>query len=257
MSIITLTTDLGLQDYYVAAVKGNILSQLPDAKIVDITHMIPAFNIYAAAYIIKNAYPHFPKGSIHIIGVGAELSVESPHMIIEYDGHFFIGADNGVFNFLFDSKPENIFELNIRQDTRTKTFTVKDFLAKAACHIARGGTPEVIGNRINNYKERTYIKPALAANTIHGSVMYIDTYSNLILNVNKKLFKEIGGGRNFTIYFRSYKIKEISETYDDVPPGELLALFNAADHLELAQNKGQLGKQERIELNEMVTIQFE
>lgn len=97
MAIITLTTDLGLKDHYVAAIKGSILSRIPEITIVDISHQIPTYNIQDAAFIIKNAYPNFPKGSIHIIGIKAEQTNQSSHIIIFSDGHYFIGADNGIF----------------------------------------------------------------------------------------------------------------------------------------------------------------
>src|ERR1051326_4797986 len=125
MAIITLTTDLGLKDHYVSAVKGAILSQLPDVNIVDISHLVPTFDIVQAAYILKNAYPNFPPGTVHIIGVNAEASVKTPHIALSVSGHFFIGADNGIFSFLFDRVPDKIVELNIKQDTDNLTFPIK------------------------------------------------------------------------------------------------------------------------------------
>ena len=107
MSIITLTTDFGMKDYFVAAIKGAIYTDLPDAKIVDITHNISPFNITETAYIIKNAYTHFPKGSIHIIGVDSESNQENKHIAIQLDGHYFIGTDNGIISLLtVDIRPE-------------------------------------------------------------------------------------------------------------------------------------------------------
>ena len=102
MPIITLTTDLGLKDHYVASVKGAILSQIPDINIVDITHNIDAFNISQTAYVIRNCYKNFPAGSIHILGVDAELSIDNSHLAVFAGGHYFIGTDNGTFPLLFD-----------------------------------------------------------------------------------------------------------------------------------------------------------
>ena len=102
MPIITLTTDLGLKDHYVASIKGAILSQISDISIVDITHNIEAFNISQTAYVIRKCYKNFPKGSIHILGGAAELSVDKSHLAVFYDGHYFIGTDNGVFSLLLD-----------------------------------------------------------------------------------------------------------------------------------------------------------
>ena len=102
MAIITLTSDLGNKDSYLASVKGSIYSQLESAKIVDITNDITPFNIQQASYILRNCYQDFPKGSIHIIGVDDELSLDNEHVAVELNGHFFIGADNGIFSLLIN-----------------------------------------------------------------------------------------------------------------------------------------------------------
>ena len=129
MSIITLTTDLGLKDYYVASIKGHILSQLPDASIIDVSHDIPPFNISVAAFCLKNCYQDFPEGTIHIIGVSPEANEHVCHLIIKHNEHYFIGADNGMFSLLFDEKPTEVFNLNIIPDNDRRTFPTKDVTA--------------------------------------------------------------------------------------------------------------------------------
>src|SRR3989344_8200052 len=111
MPIITLTTDLGSTDFYVGSLKGAILSQLADVTIVDITHNIPLYDFSKAAFIVRNCYRDFPKGTIHVIGVNPETDAETTHVAIEYDGYYFIGADNGVFSLIFDNIPDKIVEL--------------------------------------------------------------------------------------------------------------------------------------------------
>ena len=106
MAIITLTSDWGLKDHYAGAVKGAILSKMPGARIVDISHQIPSFEIEQAAFVLKNAYSNFPKGSVHILGINTEESDKYAHTVVEVDGHFFIGTDNGIFSLLFDKKPD-------------------------------------------------------------------------------------------------------------------------------------------------------
>jgi S-adenosylmethionine hydrolase len=257
MAIITLTTDLGLKDHYVAAVKGEILRQLPDVTIVDISHQVPTFNIQQAAYILKNAYPHFPDGTVHIIGVNAELSAQTPHIALQVSGQYFIGADNGIFSFLFDRIPDKIVELNIKQETELMTFPTKDIFTKAACHLARGGTLEIIGTPLENFREVSYFRPAIDNDSIRGNAMYIDSYHNIVFNISQQLFREVGKGRPFTIYFRHLTLNSFNRNYNEVPAGEVLALFNSAGYLEIAQNQGFLAKSENVQLNEMITIQFE
>jgi len=240
MAIITLTSDMGLKDYYVASVKGAILSQLPEAIIIDITHDIPPFDIATASFVIRNTYRDFPKGTAHIIGVNPEADINTHHMVVEHDGHFFIGADNGIFSLLFDREPEKIVELNINQDSDELTFPTKHIFVKAACHLARGGTPEIIGRVTENMQRRQLFRAVVEENVIRGTVIYIDSYGNVITNITESLFKEVGRGRPFTIYFRraAYDIHTIHKTYHEVPEGEKVALFSASGYLEIAINKG-------------------
>ena len=129
MAIITLTTDMGLRDHYVAAVKGAILTQFPTAIIVDISHQVAPFDNMHTAFVLRNAYPEFPRGTIHIIGVNSEADGHTPHLVVRHDGHYFIGADNGVFSLLFDGKPHEAFELTIKLDTDHLAFPTKNILS--------------------------------------------------------------------------------------------------------------------------------
>jgi S-adenosyl-L-methionine hydrolase (adenosine-forming) len=258
MAIITLTTDLGLKDYYVSTIKGAILSQLPEVNIVDISHQVLPFDISQAAFILKNSYNSFPKGSIHIIGVNAEADENTILVGLYANGHYFFGADNGIFSLLFDFKPDLIVELNIRQEPGFLTFPLKDVLVKAACHAARGGTLEVIGTVIESVKERTLLKPFGGNNIIRGIISYIDSYENMITNIDAQLFKETGKGFPFSIdmpYNRN-SISSISKVYNDVPPGEMLALFNSAGLLEIAINKGNAAGLLSLKLGDPITVNF-
>ena len=146
MPIITLTTDLGNTDHYVSAVKANILRQLESVNIIDISHNISTFNVLHAAFVLKNVYKDFPPGSIHIIGVNAESSEKTPHIAVYADEHYFIGTDNGLFSLLLDIKPDKIVHITTSMESDNENFPIKDVFVKAACHIARGGTLELIGS---------------------------------------------------------------------------------------------------------------
>lgn len=258
MAIITLTTDLGLKDYYVASVKGAILSELPDAKIIDITHNIPSFDLLKTAFVIKNCYADFPEGTIHIIGVNSEVDLNTPHLVIYHNGHYFIGADNGMFSLIFDSDPEKTVELNISQDTDRITFPTKDIFVKAACHIARGGTMEIIGTLHKKIVEKTHFRAVSENNIIKGMSIYIDHYGNIITNITEKIFKEYGKGRRFSILFRraEYEIRQISKSYSSVPDGERLALFSSTGFIEIAMNKGNASKLFGIDQGDIIRIEF-
>lgn len=258
MAIITLTTDHGLKDFYVSAIKGVILSEIPDATIVDISHEVPMFDITQAAFILRNAYIEFPKGSIHIIGVMPDASDKHSHVAIKYDGQYFIGADNGIFSLMFDNLPEQIVELNIKNDSAFIKPT-KDIFTKAACHIARGGALEVIGKSKPAFLQKATYRPVVDRNLIIGSVIYIDHYGNAITNITEPLFREIGKRKSFQILFRNsvYSIEKISLSYNDVFPGDSMAIFGPTNFLEIAINVGNANQLLGLNLSDSIRIEFE
>ena len=247
MAIITLTTDFGEKDHFVGAVKGAIYSEMEDAIIVDISHSISPFHLHEAAYIIQNAYKSFPQGSIHVIGVDSELNPENKHIAVLMDGHYFVCADNGIISMLTSEiRPEKIVEINIH-DRITSNFPVLDVFVKVASHIARGGTLDVIGKNITEIKELTGIKPAVSKqeSQINATVIYIDNYGNVISNITKKLFEEVGRGRDFVIKARTKDFNKIYNHYSEAinfdqprekreEDGKRLALWNSSNYLELA-----------------------
>ena len=211
MSIITLTTDFGIKDHFVGAVKGTIYSELPDARIVDISHKISPFNITETAYILKNAYKSFPNGSIHIIGVDSELNEENNHIALLLDNHYFICPNNGVISLLASEiKPEKIVEINIHDRVET-SFPVLDVFVKVACHIARGGKLEIIGKTIPDFVRIVELQPTISSdnNSINGNIIYVDNYGNSISNISKKIFQEVGKGRDFEVNANRYIFKKI------------------------------------------------
>lgn len=246
MSFITLTTDFGTKDHFVGAVKGAILSQLPDAKIIDISHEISPFNIPETAYILKNSYKSFPKGTIHIVGVDAELSADNKHIALELDNHFFVCPDNGLISMIASEiQPSKIVEINIHDRIET-SFPVLDVFVNVACFIARGGNLSVIGKEIKEFKKITEIQPKVnyQQNQIVGGVLYIDNYGNVITNISKKMFQDIGKNRNFTVRTMRLSFNKIFNKYNEITgdqpydssafEGNKLALFNSAGYLEIS-----------------------
>jgi len=246
MSIITLTTDFGTKDHFVGAVKGAIYSELPDVTVVDITHHISPFNITETAYILKNSYKSFPEGTVHIIGVDSELSDDNKHIALELDGHYFVCPDNGLICMITkDIKPKKIVEITIH-DRIESSFPVLDVFVQVACFISRGGNLGVIGKETNTYKEMTEIQPKVnqEQTIISGGVIYIDNYGNIITNISKKLFTEVGKGRDFKISAARYTFSKVLHRYNEIVDpnatdvrqfdGNRLALFNTGGYLEIA-----------------------
>lgn len=252
MSLITLTTDFGTKDHFVGAVKGAIYSELADAKIVDITHEISPFNITETAYILKNSYKSFPKGTIHIVGVDSELSEDNKHIAIALDDHFFVCPDNGLISMIASEiQPTKIVEINIH-DRIESSFPVLDVFVQVACFIARGGNLTVIGKEIKKYKKLIEIQPKVnqKQTQIIGGVLYIDNYGNVITNISKKMFNDIGKGRTFKVNASRYSFDKIFNKYNDIAinnskdpiqfHGNKLAIFNSAGFLEIAVYRSNL-----------------
>ncbi|MDX1463813.1 MAG: SAM-dependent chlorinase/fluorinase, partial [Marinirhabdus sp.] len=247
MPIITLTTDFGEKDHFAGAVKGAIYSELEDIRIVDISHSISPFHSTEAAYIVQNAYKSFPQGTVHIVGIDSELNPENKHIALLLDGHYFVCADNGIISMLASEiNPEKIVEINIH-DRIISNFPVLDVFVKVACHLARGGTLEVIGKPISEIKQLVGIKPVVnrEGNQIIGNVIYIDNYGNVVSNINRTLFEDIGKGRSFRITARRANFEEIHTRYSDAinfespkerreEDGKKLAVWNSSGFLELA-----------------------
>lgn len=246
MSIITLTTDFGIKDHFVGALKGKIISEYAEAAIVDISHHIDLFNVSEASYIIGAAYASFPKGTVHLIGVDAELTKESRHIAMQWNDHFFVCADNGILSMLTQKiVPQKIVEINIH-DRLPDGSTEMDAFVTVACHLAKGGALSVIGREITSIKEINELQAVVASdkNSIKGYVVYIDHFGNCVTNISQKLVKEVAKGRDFDITFSTKTIKSAKNGYSDFPvnerfslkdyEGEKLAIFNEAGFLEIA-----------------------
>ncbi|WP_283635430.1 SAM hydrolase/SAM-dependent halogenase family protein [Aquaticitalea lipolytica] len=275
MAIITLTTDFGEKDHFVGAVKGAIYSELENVKIVDISHSISPFNVPEAAYIIQNVYNSFPKGSIHLIGIDSELNQENKHIAVKLDDHYFICANNGIMSMICaEIAAEKIVEINIHDKIETN-FPVLDVFVKVACHIARGGTLEVIGKKIDTIKPIKNMSPFVndEQTQIIGSVIYIDNYGNVVTNIKRKFFETIQKGRPYEISARSYKFKEIYNKYSEIvnfdmpedkrhDEGKGLVLFNSSDYLEIAIYKsdnatvGSASTLMGLQMRDTVTVNF-
>lgn len=256
MAIITLTTDFGLKDHYVGSVKGAILKQLPTASIIDISHQIEKFNIQDAAFILKETYPDFPKNTVHIIGLLTEFRNTGGYVAVENNGHFFIGADNGIFSLLFEETPEKIIEIPV-DPKQNLSFPVRDIFVPFACMLANEVNIETIGKPKQNLLQRLPFRATSMGNIIRGSIVFVDSYGNVITNIDRKLFEQIGKGQKFIIELaRSNQIEHLSSEYNEVAEGEILALFNASNHLEIAMRNGKISSMLNLKLNDSITIRF-
>jgi S-adenosylmethionine hydrolase len=247
MSIITLITDFGYKDQFVAQMKGEIYSNNPESQVVDISHNISPFNIMEAAYILENSYKSFPENTIHIIDVDSEKNKEKKHIIVKLDNHYFITSDNGIMSIMSQNiNYQEIYEISILNELKPMQSSLKTF-SKVACHLSMGGKPEIVGKKINNLKNVKNLKPFVNSEKtqIISSVIYIDHFGNVITNIKKSFFEEIGKGRKFEISARNYKFNKIYSSYSDIinfnisedqrsDEGKALIIFNSNNYLQIS-----------------------
>ena len=275
MSIITLITDFGNKDHFVAKIKGDIYSSFEKAKIVDISNNVSPFNIMEAAYILENTYKSFPENSVHIIDVDSEKTIEKKHIVVYLDNHFFISADNGILSILCQNiNPEKIFEITIHNESNQIDSSSKIF-SEVACHLAKGGKPELIGKEITEIKSVKNLKPFVNEDQsqIVSSVIYIDNFGNVVTNLKRNVFEEIRKSRSFEISVRNYKFKKTYSKYTDIvnynvplnqrnDEGKGMVVFNSSDFLQISiyrsnpQNVGTASSLMGLKIYDSVTISF-
>ena len=245
--VITLTSDFGQKDPYLASLKGEIHRLVEHPVIVDISHEIEPFHIAQAAFVVENSYAHFPERSVHILCIDDTASPENKPIVAKLNKHYFVCTDNGIISLISPKfKPDEVYEIDI-QKAPTDSFSTRAIFAQAAAHLIRGGKLSVIGKKTEQINVRLPFTPSVNNNKkiITGKVIYIDNYENVITNISEKLFLEIGQGCAFTIQFRNNEIKQVVRSYAEVirfdidknkriEGGKELALFNSLGLLELA-----------------------
>ncbi|MFZ1370631.1 MAG: SAM-dependent chlorinase/fluorinase [Ferruginibacter sp.] len=239
MPLLTLTSDIGQQDFLIGAVKGQLLQTNPDFKLIDITHNISPFNYPQAAYVCRSAIRNFPAGTFHLILVN--LFDERPeHMLLaEHHGQFIGCADNGLLTMILEEIPQKVVALALDKTQQKNTIYCTTVFARAFSELQNGKTIEETGDAGISIHVKNPLRPMLGNDFIEGQIIFIDNFENVIVNISKDEFEEQRKGRSFKIIFkRDEVIDRISETYADVNEGEKLALFNSAGHLEIAINKG-------------------
>ncbi len=253
MKPVTLTTDFGLQGYYLAALKGAILEANPGLQIIDVTHQIKPYDIVQGAYVLQNAYHHFPEGTIHLISVD-NLSAPLSLIAFQKDGHFFIGPDNGIFSLVFDQLPSDIYRL---EKIRGDHFPLNPMAAQAIAHITSGKPLVEIGLPAGDTEERFALQPVISTSQIRGSVIYIDHYENAIVNIRQDLFEKVRNKRRFKLFFKRHDpIIQLSSNYYEVPIGETLCLFNSAGYLTISINMGKAASLLGLKMDDMIQVDF-
>ncbi len=239
MSIITLITDWQSADYYIGALKGKILSKNSKLNIVDVSHQIESYNISMAAFVLKHSYANFPKGTVHIVSVDSEPSRKKSIIAVKYDGHFFVSTDNGILTLVMEENAEEIIEINSTH-TSLNELSELDIFAGIATYISEHKDIRELGTTRETLFKLIQIKAYVEESVIVGQILHIDSYGNVITNVSKDLFERVRKNRDFKMYIQkqSNLITKINTSYNQSTEGDLLAIFNSINYLEIAIRKG-------------------
>jgi S-adenosylmethionine hydrolase len=240
--IITLLTDFGLSDPYVAMMKGVILSISPDSRVVDITHDIRTGSIIQGAGVIQETYGFFPEGTIHLAVVDPGVGSKRRHIAVKADGHFFVGPDNGIFWPVIEMNEDAVIvDLNREEyflSHITSTFHGRDVFAPVSAHLSTGKDLLEMGSVIEDPVRLDMPVPSKRTDYLYGQIMRVDHFGNLITNIRRDVLEEFLGQYDPVISVGNLEIKKLENIYSDADKGYPLALINSADMLEIAVNLG-------------------
>ena len=253
MPLITFISDFGKSDHYVASVKGSILKHNSNINIVDISHEIKKYDISHAAYVFKNVYEEFPKGTIHVISVN-NTDINNGIILFQLDNQFIITFDSGIIS-LVDSR-ENI-NVILLEGNINPSFPEK-FMGEIASKLASGINYTTLGRPIKDIKKYHNMEVSISKNKIIGYSIRIDHYGNIITNISESDFNNVLSKNSgiFEINLGIEKIAQISKSYNDVDTADLFALFNFNGLLEIGMNRGNASELLGIKNHTPITIKF-
>jgi S-adenosylmethionine hydrolase len=240
--IVTLTTDFGVTDAYVAMMKGVILSINPCAKVIDVTHQIRAGSISQAAALILETFPFFPPGTVHVGVVDPGVGTDRRLIALRARSHWFVGPDNGIFGPVFKGDRGalvvHLTETKYFLPHVTRTFHGREIFAPVAAHLSLGVSLEKMGKIIKSPVKLDLPAPHEDENALNGQVIRIDNFGNIISNIPSVVLGKFLGTAVPCIQVGNLVIKKLSSTYAEAEEGEPLALINSSDLLEVAVNMG-------------------
>jgi S-adenosylmethionine hydrolase len=263
MSIITLTTDFGYKDYFVGSMKGVVLRINPHAQVIDISHEVEPYNVAAAAYLVKASYPYFPEGTIHVVVVDPGVGSTRRPILVEGDGSYFVGPDNGVFTYIYQEvkrvriihlTSQEYFFIPAWQKALGSTFHGRDIFAPVAAWLSKGIDPLKFGEEIREPVKLSLAEPRWVEDgTLEGRIIYIDRFGNLITNITRTHYPaaNVPPKADETDQWPVTSVKVIlkgkvlalKHFYAEGKPGEPCALMNSCGHLEVFINLGNAQQQ--------------
>jgi len=255
MHIVSLTTDFGYQDYYVAEVKAHIHKRAPGVSIVDVSHSIGSHDIVQAAHFIDNVFRSFTEGSIHCVMVYNYYQSKSRFIAFEREGHTFIGPDNGIFSLIFeDLTPNEAFEIDHKM---LELRSIAEIVSWAIEKVVDGVSLKEIGPACHSLNQKMGIKPVITGSQIRATIIHIDHYENVVINLKRDQFERLRADRGFQLYYKQKDpITTISDNYGEVAIGDVICSFNASNYMQIGINMGRASSMLNLNKNETIQINF-
>lgn len=240
--IVTLLTDFGEKDWYVAAMKGVILSRCPGCQLVDITHDISLGDISAAAFVLLRAHAFFPPGTVHLAVVDPGVGGGRRAIAATAGGHWFVGPDNGLFSLVLNREPGAMAWAVERDDLFlhpvSRTFHGRDIFAPVAAYLAAGGDGRSLGSEVGDWVSLETANPVWEGQEVRGRVVYVDRFGNGITNIGGDELERLSQGGDIEIWVGDLKIGGLRHTYSQLGEGEPLAVMGSSGFLEISVNLG-------------------
>lgn len=257
--IITLTTDFGVRDPYVAEMKAIILGISPKTTIIDITHEVEKFNIRMAAYTLASASPYFPKGTIHVAVVDPGVGTKRRPILIQTKRDYYIGPDNGVLALAAKKQgAAHMYEISnpkLMLPKISSTFHGRDVFAPAAAHLAKGICPAEFGPEIHEFLTPEFAKITRRRDRIVGEIMHVDSFGNIITNLEEKELKSMGVKENVKIQLKNIELKlKLCKAYGEAKNRTPIAIIGSHNFLEIAINQGNAAKTLKIRVGDKITL---
>jgi S-adenosylmethionine hydrolase len=238
VAVITLTTDFGLSDHYVGVMKGVMLSIAPAARIVDLSHQVGAYETVEAAFLIAQAYPYFPKRTVHVVVVDPGVGTARRPILAEAAGQYFVAPDNGVLGMIYtreQHKVRNITNERYFHKPVSRTFHGRDIFAPVAAHLAKGVAPSRFGKIIQNYLRPAAVDPERTGKHVWtGTVLKVDHFGNVITNFRMSDIH----GPEFELVLGPHVVTKLAASYAECRPGELFTIEGSSGYLEISTGQG-------------------
>jgi len=255
--IITLTTDFGLQDHYVSAMKAVMLGIAPDVRFVDVSHEIPAQDIMAGAWVVKNTAFLYPPGTVHLVVVDPGVGTSRHPIALKIRDQYFVGPDNGIFSLLFKEYEYEAYKLNNSTywaQGLSNTFHGRDVFAPVSAHLSTGVSLDEIGEPIDDLVTYHWAVPIADKDGLQGWVVHIDRFGNLITNISDKLIEDHLKRKTVKIYVGNTMLNKVVSTFGDVEEGEPAAFIGSSGMLEIGINKGNAARMLSVDKGAQISI---